>query len=354
MTMRKIFLALLIFFLTSGSAFAFGMGARAMAMGGAYTALANDITAAYWNPAGLVHSDIKMFDAMAGNGIDANFGLDKFAEFTNPNKMVRDYWNRDADLSGNVNGIGGMSVSKIGISYIPWANVSFSKNAANTDVNFEGVLKRSYALTFGGTFKTPFFYSPISLGTNIRYVYGQMYRIEYSGGASPLKITNADGQGLGLDLGAQADIAPNIKIGLALRDLLTGFPWSGKTNLYTSYVGGGNLPLPYAKENFEETEKAPAHIVLGIASDIPAIALVSADIEYADPYSDVHFGVEKKFFMDIFALRVGYYTEAINRTSKLTYGCGLDLGVINADLAIGQDNVNSKDTIMAATISSIF
>jgi hypothetical protein len=27
---------------------------KAMGMGGAYTALANDITAAYWNPAGLI------------------------------------------------------------------------------------------------------------------------------------------------------------------------------------------------------------------------------------------------------------------------------------------------------------
>ena len=30
-----------------------GFGARAMAMGGAYTAVANDFSAIYWNPAGL-------------------------------------------------------------------------------------------------------------------------------------------------------------------------------------------------------------------------------------------------------------------------------------------------------------
>jgi hypothetical protein len=94
--------------------------------------------------------------------------------------------------------------------------------------------------------------------------------------------------------------------------------------------------------------------VLGIASDIPAVALLSADIEYADPYSDIHLGVEKKFFADIFALRAGYYTETINSTSKLTLGCGLDLGIVNADVMIGQDNVRSDDRISVMSVSSVF
>ena len=38
-----------------------GPGARAMALGGAYVALAEDYTAAYWNPAGLAHRTSKSF-----------------------------------------------------------------------------------------------------------------------------------------------------------------------------------------------------------------------------------------------------------------------------------------------------
>lgn len=352
--MKKMLLILSLLFFTSASAYAFGIGARAMAMGGAYTALANDITSAYWNPAGLVHSDIRIFDAMAGQGIDANFGLDRVADFINPPKLVMDYWNKDADLGGSVNGIAGVSLYKIGLSYIPWANVSFSKNAANSEVNYEGVLKRSLALTFGGSFNTPFpFLSRISLGANIRYVYGQLYRIEYSG-APPVKVTYATGQGVGLDLGAQADIAPNTKAGIALRNLLTGFPWSGKTDLYTGFSSIGKPVSLIGTEDFEESDKTPASVVLGIASDIPAIALFSADVNYTSPYSDIHLGVEKRFFAGIFALRAGYYTEAVNSTSKLTYGCGLDLGIINADLAFGQDAMRSEDKIVSASVSSVF
>jgi len=356
MSMKKIFLILLLLFLTSSSAFAFGVGARAMAMGGAYTALADDITAAYWNPAGLVHGNVKTFHAMAGKGIDANYDFDKLADFLNPNKMIRDYWGRDADFSGSVNGIVGISICKIGVSYIPWANVSFSKNAANTEVDFEGVLKRSLALTFGGSFNTPLpFLSRVSLGANVRYVYGQLYRIEFPAvPPPPLRVTYATAQGVGLDLGAQADIAPNTRIGLALRNVLTGSLWSGRTNVYTAFDISGKPVSLVRTENFEEVDKSPMHIVFGIASDIPAIALLSADIDYADPYSDIHLGVEKRFFADIFALRGGYYTENINRTSKLTYGCGLDLGIINVDLAFGQDNVRSDGKIAVASLSGMF
>lgn len=50
-----------------GSAGAFldiGIGARAIAMGKAYSAMVNDATALYWNPAGLVLSDKKEISAM--------------------------------------------------------------------------------------------------------------------------------------------------------------------------------------------------------------------------------------------------------------------------------------------------
>jgi len=39
------------------SAFKNGVGARALAMGGAFVAVANDATAACWNPAGLAMSE---------------------------------------------------------------------------------------------------------------------------------------------------------------------------------------------------------------------------------------------------------------------------------------------------------
>ncbi|HQV32534.1 MAG TPA: PorV/PorQ family protein [Calditrichia bacterium] len=51
-----------------------GVGARAMAMGGAYVALANDPTAVYYNPAGIVWSDRMQLELMHNEWlIDTNF-----------------------------------------------------------------------------------------------------------------------------------------------------------------------------------------------------------------------------------------------------------------------------------------
>ncbi len=39
----------------AGEFLALGVGGRALGMGGAHVALVNDVTAGYWNPAGLAH-----------------------------------------------------------------------------------------------------------------------------------------------------------------------------------------------------------------------------------------------------------------------------------------------------------
>src|SRR5512139_184337 len=50
-----------------------GVGARALAMGGAYTAVADDATAGYWNPAGL--TGIERFNL--SSMISANMSYDR-------------------------------------------------------------------------------------------------------------------------------------------------------------------------------------------------------------------------------------------------------------------------------------
>ncbi|HBR29889.1 MAG TPA: hypothetical protein DD789_10700, partial [Firmicutes bacterium] len=66
------------------------LGARALGMGGAYTAIADDGTAAYWNPAGItqvnmglvlnggLEGDLKLLDAIRNedpSALDGAFGL---------------------------------------------------------------------------------------------------------------------------------------------------------------------------------------------------------------------------------------------------------------------------------------
>lgn len=66
---------------TTGAGFLnLGMGARAIAMGGAYSAIADDASAAYWNPAGLVRSEGASFMFMHASYLsDISFDYLSFA-----------------------------------------------------------------------------------------------------------------------------------------------------------------------------------------------------------------------------------------------------------------------------------
>ena len=64
-----------------------GFGARATAMGGAYVSLANDVTAVFWNPAGLTQLKKGTF-GLAGDLLmpKSTFGFGPFSMKTNSKK----------------------------------------------------------------------------------------------------------------------------------------------------------------------------------------------------------------------------------------------------------------------------
>ena len=63
----------------AGEFLAIGVGGRPLGMGGAFTAVANDVTAAYYNPAGLAALDYPqlslMHDQRYGNLVNYNYAL---------------------------------------------------------------------------------------------------------------------------------------------------------------------------------------------------------------------------------------------------------------------------------------
>jgi len=67
----------------------FGVGARALGMGGAFIATADDFTATYWNPAGLSHiRKTQLFGALSNEQIEAEmryFGTSSSSKISNAN-----------------------------------------------------------------------------------------------------------------------------------------------------------------------------------------------------------------------------------------------------------------------------
>ena len=62
----------------AGEFMASGLGGRALAMGGAYVAAANDVTGAYWNPASLMRTQYPeiglMYEQRFGGLLNYNYG----------------------------------------------------------------------------------------------------------------------------------------------------------------------------------------------------------------------------------------------------------------------------------------
>ncbi|MEK7670779.1 MAG: UPF0164 family protein, partial [Bacteroidota bacterium] len=62
----------------AGEFISLGVGGRALGMGGAFVALANDVTAGYWNPAGLSHINYPqislMHDERYGSLVNYDYG----------------------------------------------------------------------------------------------------------------------------------------------------------------------------------------------------------------------------------------------------------------------------------------
>jgi hypothetical protein len=154
-----------------------GVGARALAMGGAFTAIADDATAAYWNPSGLV----KIENIEATFMYAANMAVDRQLNY-----FAYTHWL----------GMGGLGVS--------WLNAGMSDMPLYDDIG-----------THGGT---------EDFGANaIMFSYGMELSTLMVGGTVKIlhqAVMGEDSEtGFGLDLGGMFNVTDNVTAGLMIRDI---------------------------------------------------------------------------------------------------------------------------------------
>ena len=294
----------------------FGIGPRAMGMGGAFTAVADDASAAYWNVAGL--AQLSSYELSISSapvyfrdkvGTAPAFGFPWFASlqfmmpiakdntlgfsYFRPFHPQRDFYAGNASMSSSDRSEG---------SYLQ--NPSFQQDE----------LVLSYAARFSAI-------RNFSVGVNVKRLTNDPYYIRYFGSdptiaaqlQNPIRVV-----GFGVDVGLLYRIpitkySEEFRVGLVLKDLVTT----------ATYSNGFILTDPPANINFPDgpgfEAPVPPEITLGLAYKnnflFKVRNITSFDFDQvSDPrFGDsenkmLRFGTEFWLFKDVLGVRTGYST----------------------------------------------
>lgn len=291
----------------AGEFISLGVGGRALGMGGAFVALANDVTAGYWNPAGLSRITYPQFALMH----DEQFG-----------SLVNYDYGAVAVPFGPRTSLG-LSVIRLGVDDIP-----DTRNAgidANGNLTFDpNQFSRTdpSRVTYFNAADWAFYFT-----------YSKKQSEEFSYGAN-LKIIRRElgenaATGVGLDLGIWYTPLANVVLGANFQDVTTTFlAWdTGRNELISPTLKVGSS---YFIDAFGG-RFAPA-----VDFDIRFENRRYASTAHLGPVSfDLHSGMEFQF-RNIVALRIGY-----SDVKQLTLGTGVQLPKLAIDYSFAKfDGVN--------------
>lgn len=172
-----------------------GVGARALGMGNVQSASADDLTAAYWNPAGLNNVENLQIGAMHAEWFA---GIAKY-----------DYLSVATPIGDNKHVIG-ISAIRFGVDNIPnTLNIIEPDGSVNYD-NISTFSAADYAFLLSYARKI----KKLDVGANVKIIYRNVGSF-------------ANAIGFGLDVGVQYAVNDNFKLGLNVKNLTTTFnAWS--------------------------------------------------------------------------------------------------------------------------------
>ncbi len=278
-----------------------GVGARPLAMGGAFAAAANDATAAYWNPAGLaLIDDIEITTMHATEN-----GLQSY-DFIN--------------LAFNTQSAGSYALSymNLGVSGIP-----FTDNFGNI-INPNGTYSDQAGLISGGWKLGKQF----ALGGSVKFL--------------KTDAASASAFGVGSDLGFLFKPIKELTFGLVARDYTGGtyIKWSNTpTSPSEALQPSLTLGIAYTQEFGKRQSLGAAPVpVSTLCLDFDANTLYAGE-----SLNDYHFGVEY-WYRQFVAIRAGFETEGFQFNSDYFFpsaGIGVWAYLFEIDYALVTDPVDN-------------
>ena len=284
----------------AGEFIAIGVGGRALSMGGAYVALANDVTAGYWNPAGLsltTYPEITlMHDERFGSLINYDYGAVAFPV-------------------GARSSIG-FSLIRLGIDGIPDTRNALIDNNGNG--TFDNADRLDYDKISYFNAADWAFYFTYAKRTSDEFAYGANIKLIRR------DLGDNSATGIGFDVAAHFRPIDNLALGINLQDITTTLiAWDTGTKelitptaklggAYFIDIFGGRIAPALDFDLRFENRKFASTVNLGPVS------------------ADLHAGFEYDF-RNLVAVRVGY-----NDVKQFTLGAGVHLPKLDVDYSFAK------------------
>jgi len=298
----------------AGEFMAIGVGGRALGMGGAFVAVANDVTSGYYNPAGLANVNYPQLALMHA---------EQFGDLVN-----YDYGAAVLPFEDDMSF--GISVMRLGVDGIPDTRNAAVDEDGNPVNNLDNVNYRlntslitefsnqdwAFYLTFAKRQSEDFYW-----GVNAKIIRREMG-----------DITSATG--IGFDIGAYYMPVENLSLGANFQDVTTTLmAWdSGRNELVspTLKVGGA----------YKIIEFLGGYVMPALDFDIRFENRKFASNFNVGPVSfDMHAGLEYSY-KNIISVRAGY-----NDVKQFTVGAGVKLPKLNIDYSFARFSASEIDRL---------
>jgi len=330
------------------------MTARSFGLGGAFTGLADDVSAVLFNPAGLAQSGFVGLQVSGGvsdvNGMneivdlvnELDSGFNSFEDFETF------YNNFPAGTSLDMQGFGGANLSSIAVS----GKVNSRFNLEETNDGKIAINNQDITgiLTYASDLTSPIQdIGALSYGFNLKMTQhtNNEYKINLT---DREKIeTKTSGNSIAVDGGILAKLTDILSVGAQIENLYaTDYKMEGTKVTSTYDVADDKWTDKDPEEvSANNSYKPQRNMRIGAALDVPVVGIkVLGDLENIPSISQndntiYHLGVQKDLMLGLFSIRAGTYgpmDDGVNSVnSKYTAGVSANLTKIHLDAAVGSD-----------------
>lgn len=297
------------------------IGARAIGMGGAYTAIADDGSAPYWNPAGITLIKSSTFTSSFGEGgkyEKANDVIDISGLPVLTNNVFQLSSLNYFGVNGNVND------TYFAINYL--SDIEGNSTINSNTLSVIGEKYEFKTLTLAGNLG-----NQLKIGINAKTIQATIVESAEDPLGNGYK-SSSTGDGMAYDIGILYLLNNKTRLGFMGRNIFGNVNWSnGKTINYINAIETNTTA-------YNPSENLSKSYILGIAYNPNKTLTLAADAEMIDASNDTndqtrfHIGMEQTALWNSVTLRLGAYTNKDEQAS-LTGGLGFKLGLIILDVA---------------------